>query len=118
MKVVILAGGFGTRIADHSKMPKPMISINGKPIIAHILEIYIKHKYKDVFFGDPVLTRTRHRTALKKCFNFLKKVNNDKDPELNAEDIRLSLNSLGNITGKYDVEKLLDIVFKDFCIGK
>ena len=45
MKVVILAGGFGTRIADHSKMPKPMISINGKPIIAHILEIYIKQGF-------------------------------------------------------------------------
>ena len=91
---------------------------NGINTLLNDLEIYIKHKYKDVFFGDPVLTRTRHRTALKKCFNFLKKVNNDKDPELNAEDIRLSLNSLGNITGKYDVEKLLDIVFKDFCIGK
>ena len=45
MKVVILAGGFGTRIADHSNMPKPMISINGKPIIAHILEIYIKQGF-------------------------------------------------------------------------
>ena len=31
MKVVILAGGFGTRIADHSNLPKPMILINGKP---------------------------------------------------------------------------------------
>jgi len=48
----------------------------------------------------------------------LKKLNTNKDPELNAEDLRLALNLLGNITGKYDIEKMLDIVFKDFCIGK
>ena len=82
------------------------------------LENYIKNKYKKVFFGEPVLTRTRHRFALKKCIAQLKKINNDKDPELNAEDLRLSLNALGNVTGKYDIEKMLDVVFKDFCIGK
>ena len=47
MKVVILAGGFGTRIADHSDLPKPMISINGKPIISHILEIFISQGFTD-----------------------------------------------------------------------
>ncbi len=47
MKVVILAGGFGTRIADHSNLPKPMISINGKPIISHILEIFINQGFTD-----------------------------------------------------------------------
>ncbi|MDC3167035.1 sugar phosphate nucleotidyltransferase [Candidatus Pelagibacter sp.] len=47
MKVVILAGGFGTRIADHSNLPKPMISINGKPIISHILEIFISQGFTD-----------------------------------------------------------------------
>ena len=82
------------------------------------IENYIKDKYKNVFFGDPVLTRTRHRTSLKKCLNNLEKINNNKEPELNAEDLRLSLNALGNVTGKYETEKMLDIVFKDFCIGK
>ena len=47
MKVVILAGGFGTRIADHSDLPKPMIPINGKPIISHILEIFISQGFTD-----------------------------------------------------------------------
>ena len=47
MKVVILAGGFGTRIADYSDLPKPMISINGKPIISHILEIFISQGFTD-----------------------------------------------------------------------
>ena len=82
------------------------------------LENYIKDKYKNVFFGEPVLTKARHRTALKNCLSNLKKINNNKNSELNAEDLRLSLNAIANVTGKYEIEKMLDIVFKDFCIGK
>jgi len=41
MKVVILAGGFGTRISEESQFkPKPMIEIGGKPILWHIMKIY------------------------------------------------------------------------------
>jgi len=48
MKVVILAGGFGTRISEESHMkPKPMIEIGGKPILLHIMEIYSKYGFKD-----------------------------------------------------------------------
>jgi|TARA_B100001964_G_scaffold226361_1_gene275196 glucose-1-phosphate cytidylyltransferase len=47
MIVVILAGGFGTRIADHSELPKPMIPIGGRPIISHILDIYSLQGYKE-----------------------------------------------------------------------
>ena len=47
MKVVILAGGLGTRIADHSDLPKPMISINGNPIISHILEIFVNQGFNE-----------------------------------------------------------------------
>ena len=47
MKVVILAGGSGTRISDHSDLPKPMISINGIPIIAHILKIFINQGFNE-----------------------------------------------------------------------
>ena len=39
-------------------------------------------------------------------------------PELRAEDLRLALRSLGRITGTVGVEDLLDIIFRDFCIGK
>jgi tRNA modification GTPase len=39
-------------------------------------------------------------------------------PELRAEDLRLALRSLGRITGTVDVEDLLDVIFRDFCIGK
>ena len=91
---------------------------NGINTLLKNLENYIRLKYKDVFFGEPVLTRIRHRTYLKKCLYNLKKIKENKNPELNAEDLRLCLNALESVTGKYNVEKLLDIVFKDFCIGK
>ena len=52
MKVVILAGGFGTRLSEHTKsMPKPMIDINGKPIIYYILKFYAKHGFKDFYIA-------------------------------------------------------------------
>jgi glucose-1-phosphate cytidylyltransferase len=48
MKVVILAGGFGTRISEESHMkPKPMIEIGGKPILWHIMNIYAAHGVND-----------------------------------------------------------------------
>lgn len=46
MKVVILAGGKGTRISEESKIrPKPMVEIAGKPIIWHIMKIYSEYQY-------------------------------------------------------------------------
>ena len=48
MKVVILAGGFGTRISEESHLiPKPMIEIGGKPIIWHIMKEYSYYGYHD-----------------------------------------------------------------------
>lgn len=48
MKVVILAGGMGTRISEESHLkPKPMIEIGGKPIIWHIMKIYESFGYND-----------------------------------------------------------------------
>ena len=43
MKAIILAGGKGTRLAEYtSKIPKPMVNINKKPIITYIIDHYIK----------------------------------------------------------------------------
>ena len=50
MKVVILAGGFGTRISEYSgTIPKPMIKIGEKPILWHIMKIYSKFGFKDFY---------------------------------------------------------------------
>ena len=52
MKVVILAGGFGTRIVEYTKtIPKPMIKIKNKPIIHHIMDHYSKYGYKDFYIA-------------------------------------------------------------------
>ncbi|MBU0996132.1 MAG: glucose-1-phosphate cytidylyltransferase [Proteobacteria bacterium] len=48
MKVVILAGGFGTRISEETQMkPKPMVEIGGKPILWHIMKIYSSYGLND-----------------------------------------------------------------------
>lgn len=48
MKVIILAGGQGTRLAEETAtIPKPMVEIGGKPIIWHIMKIYATHGFND-----------------------------------------------------------------------
>ena len=48
MKVVILAGGFGTRISEESHLkPKPMVEIGGKPILWHIMKEYSYYGFHD-----------------------------------------------------------------------
>jgi glucose-1-phosphate cytidylyltransferase len=48
MKVLILAGGFGSRLGEETSLkPKPMIEIGGKPILWHIMKIYSHHGYND-----------------------------------------------------------------------
>ncbi len=48
MKVVILAGGLGTRLAEETEVkPKPMVEIGGKPILWHILKHYAYYGFKE-----------------------------------------------------------------------
>ena len=52
MKVIILSGGFGTRISEYTAViPKPMIRIGGKPIIEHIMEIYSKYGHNNFYLA-------------------------------------------------------------------
>lgn len=66
----------------------------------------------------PSLTRQRHRHALEESVEALKRAEEAALPEMMAEDLRLAMRAIGRITGKVDVEDLLDVVFRDFCIGK
>jgi tRNA modification GTPase len=68
--------------------------------------------------GQPALTRARHREALEDCLEALRRSLVAPLPELAAEDLRLATRALGRITGRVDVEDLLDVIFRDFCIGK
>ena len=66
----------------------------------------------------PSLTRLRHRRALEDCRDGLTRAMTADDAVLVAEDLRLAVRALGRITGRVDVEDLLDVIFKEFCIGK
>jgi tRNA modification GTPase len=72
--------------------------------------------------GDAVVTRERHRRALDGAEDALARAQAalaaDAFPELAAEDVRLALRALGAITGRVDVEDVLDRLFASFCIGK
>jgi tRNA modification GTPase len=64
------------------------------------------------------ITRARHRAALTECRDALSRALDQPAVELAAEDLRLAARALGRITGRIDVEEMLDAVFRDFCIGK
>lgn len=64
------------------------------------------------------LTRLRHRLALTDSADALARAAAEGDSELVAEDLRLAARALGRVTGRVDVEDLLDVIFSDFCIGK
>ena len=66
----------------------------------------------------PVLSRLRHRLAIEACGEHLLRFASVVQPDLAAEDVRLAVRELGRITGRVDVEDLLDVIFRDFCIGK
>lgn len=68
--------------------------------------------------AQPALTRMRHREALQDCLEALDRCQGAAFAELRAEDLRLAARALGRITGRVDVEELLDVIFRDFCIGK
>ena len=50
MKVIILAGGFGTRLSEYTEsIPKPMVTIGGRPILWHIMRSYAHYGHKDFY---------------------------------------------------------------------
>jgi glucose-1-phosphate cytidylyltransferase len=71
MKVVILAGGYGTRISEYTKtIPKPMIKINNVPIIMHIINHYISYGHNEFY-----IALGYKGEVLKKYFQSLKRKN-------------------------------------------
>jgi tRNA modification GTPase len=68
--------------------------------------------------GPPPPTRARHREALSHCLAALDAAGTASPPELAAEELRRAADALGRITGRIDIEDMLDAIFRDFCIGK
>lgn len=68
--------------------------------------------------GVVPLTRARHREALMECQAALGRALLAPEVALAAEDLRLALRAIGRITGTVRIDELLDVIFRDFCIGK
>jgi len=75
MKVVILAGGFGTRLSEYTKMiPKPMVKIKGKPILMHIINHYKKFGFQKFIIASGYKGEVI-KTFFKKKYKNIKVVN-------------------------------------------
>ncbi len=80
--------------------------------------------YAQTYFAateSAVITRARHRQALEETVAALGRAlvrDHSTDEELIAEELRAAATTLGRLTGRVDVEDILDVIFRDFCIGK
>jgi tRNA modification GTPase len=82
------------------------------------LRFLILGKLRETWSGSLVPNRQRHLQYLKEASNFIAEALNGRELDLRAESLRAAASSLGRITGRVDVEQLLDVIFSQFCIGK
>ncbi|KAF9366067.1 tRNA modification GTPase gtpbp3, mitochondrial [Mortierella sp. NVP85] len=80
----------------------------------------LKEKFETSLTGGTSITQYRHRKHLENCLQSLEAFLNygPDDIVLGAEELRHAASDLGRITGRVDVEEVLDVVFREFCIGK
>ena len=96
-----------------------LISAKQKEGISQILDrIYEFICERFTSNSNLLITRSRYREALQEVMENLQHFSFDKEIELTAEDIRLAARALGKITGRIEVNEILDKIFGDFCIGK
>ena len=89
MKIVILAGGFGTRISDsQNSSPKPMVKIGGKPILWHIMKIYSHYG-----FSDFVVALGYKSEVIKNYFLNFNQLNSDFEIDLEKKEIKYLKNN-------------------------
>lgn len=97
-----------------------LISITTEEGIASLIADLRRHAGEMVKGAESLVAiRSRHREAIQLCLAHLQaSLQTDKAIELKAEDLRLAADTIGRVTGRVDVEDLLDVVFREFCIGK
>ena len=90
----------------------------GMDRLVHQIQQRLSHLVARPKDAPPLLTRARHRQAVEEALNHLQRAATATDIALLTEDVRLGVRAIGRLTGRVDVEDLLDVIFKDFCIGK
>ncbi len=91
----------------------------GMDVLTAALSAYAKTYFAAT--ESAVVTRARHRHALEETVAALDRAlarDHSTDEELVAEELRSAATTLGRLTGRVDVEDILDVIFRDFCIGK
>jgi glucose-1-phosphate cytidylyltransferase len=116
MKLVILAGGYGTRLGDHTKkIPKPMVKIGNKPILIHIMKYYSKFGIKDFVIALGYKSDKIKQFFLKKNYKIKKKYNRIQTSRFdkNIWNIELIETGLNSLTGLriLKLKKYLDKTF-------
>ena len=115
-KTDLLSSPVPDRIDRHAALGVSCLTGAGIEALLETLVAEIARRYPAG--GAPVLTRTRHRQAVVECRDALTRALAGPADERLAEELRLAAHALGRITGRVDVEAVLDLVFRDFCIGK
>ncbi len=103
------------------RIDSPSIQISTKTgyNLPQLLELLGQKAASEMAVGEtPAITRIRHRQAVQHALDAVTRFVVASGADLMAEDLRTATHALARITGKVDVEDILDIIFMDFCIGK
>ena len=94
MKIIILAGGKGTRISEYTKtIPKPMIKIGNRPILIHIINHYANYGYKDFY-----IALGYKKNIILDYFKKFRKIDKPFFHTVNKKKIRITLSYTGENT--------------------
>jgi tRNA modification GTPase len=116
-----LAGNSPSPVRNELPFSALVSAINGDGVdsLVSSLASFAAHYFAST--EAAVITRARHRHALEETVAALDRAlarSGEPVEELIAEDMRSAATALGRLTGRIDVENILDVIFRDFCIGK
>ncbi|NXS94110.1 GTPB3 GTPase, partial [Jacana jacana] len=126
-KADLLQGGWGALpdacTRGNPLPPTTLLSCKTGQGLDHLLELLgqqLAQLCGDPLAGSPSLTQSRHSLHLGDCVVALARYGRERQQDLGlaAEGLRLARRHLGLITGQVGAEDILDIIFRDFCVGK
>jgi tRNA modification GTPase len=115
-KIDLVSGALLQNIHGHKPINVSIKNEQGlNEIIAEIVSIADKIARPS---QSPQITRARHRSQLQKALEYMSNFSLNDDLVLAAEDLRMTIRAISNITGKITVDEILGEIFSNFCIGK